>query len=149
MPKAPAWAKAKPSQARLLALGPAHDFPKPKPPKARPKPGLPGQAGAVTSLVVVDDDDDVGDMAKPLSLLSTTWVTRGKPLSLSLSWRWRWSTWVVIDDVAMVIDLGRRRRGDGGGRPGLSSWVIDVAVAVADVDVVVMSSSSSSSSTWP
>jgi len=44
------------------------------------------------------------------------------------------STWVVDDDVAMVIDLGRRRRGDGGGRPGSSSWVIDVAMAVVDVD---------------
>jgi hypothetical protein len=44
------------------------------------------------------------------------------------------STWVVDDDVAMVIDLGHRRRGDGGGRPGSSSWVIDVAMAVVDVD---------------
>src|SRR6266700_1594079 len=93
-----------------------------------------------TVVVVVDD---VGDTAKPLSL---SWST------------WRLSTWVVDDDVAMVIDLGRRRRGDGGGRPGSSSWVIDVAMAVvdvdvavvvADVDVAVMSFSSSSSSTWP
>ena len=49
-PKAPAWAKAKPSQAWLLAFGPAHNFLKPRPPKARPKPGLSGQAGAGTSL---------------------------------------------------------------------------------------------------
>src|SRR6266567_1807014 len=111
MPKAPAWAKAKPSQARLLALGPAHDFPKPKPPKARPKPGLPGQAGAVTSLVVVDNVgdarqavvvvvDDVGDPAKPLSSSSTTWETR-QPLS-SLS-----STWVTQQNRCRC----RRRRG--------------------------------------
>ena len=50
--KAPAWAKARPSQAQLLAFGPAHNFLKPKPPKARPKPGLSGQAGASTSLLV-------------------------------------------------------------------------------------------------
>jgi hypothetical protein len=37
-----------------LAFGPAYDFLKPKPPKARPKPGLSGQAGAGTSL------DDIG-----------------------------------------------------------------------------------------
>ena len=48
--KAPAWAKARPSHAQLLAFGPAHNFLKPKPPKARPKPGLSGQAGASTSL---------------------------------------------------------------------------------------------------
>jgi hypothetical protein len=33
-----------------LAFGPAHDFSRPEPPKARPKPGLLGQAGAGTSL---------------------------------------------------------------------------------------------------
>ena len=49
-PKAPAWAKARPSQAWLLAFGPAHDFLKPKLPKARPKLGLSGQAQAGTSL---------------------------------------------------------------------------------------------------
>src|SRR6266700_635484 len=70
---------------------------------------------ATVVVVVVD----VGDTAKPLSLSSS----------------WRLSTWVVDDDVAMVIDLGRRRRGDGGGRPGSSSWVIDVAMAVVDVVV--------------
>ena len=50
-PKALAQAKARPGQARILALGPAHDFFKPKPPKARPKPGLSGQARAGTSLL--------------------------------------------------------------------------------------------------
>ena len=48
--KAPAWAKARPTQAQLLAFGPAHNFLKPEPPKARPKPELSGQAGAGTSL---------------------------------------------------------------------------------------------------
>ncbi len=61
MPKALAWAKARPSQARLLAFGPAHDFLKPKPPKARPKPGLSGQAGAGTSL-------GFGDSTQPILL---------------------------------------------------------------------------------
>ena len=48
--KAPAWAKARPSQAQLLAFGLAHNFLKPELPKTRPKPGLSGQAGAGTSL---------------------------------------------------------------------------------------------------
>ena len=38
------------SQANFLAFGLARDFTKPKLPKARPKPGLSGQAGAGTSL---------------------------------------------------------------------------------------------------
>jgi hypothetical protein len=49
-PKALAWAKARPGQAGVLALGLAHNFLKPRPPKARPKPGLSGQARAGTSL---------------------------------------------------------------------------------------------------
>ena len=49
--KAPAWAKARPSQAQLLAFSPAHNFFKPELPKARPKLGLSGQAGADTSLI--------------------------------------------------------------------------------------------------
>ena len=48
-----AWAKARPSQAQLLAFGLAHNFLKPEPPKARPKPGLSGQAGAGTSLFLI------------------------------------------------------------------------------------------------
>jgi hypothetical protein len=49
--KAGAQAKARPGQANFLAFGLACDFTKPEPPKARPKPGLSGQAGAGTSLV--------------------------------------------------------------------------------------------------
>ncbi|KDR83049.1 hypothetical protein GALMADRAFT_866563 [Galerina marginata CBS 339.88] len=51
LPKAPAQAKARPGQARVLAFGPARTFVKPEPPQARPKPGLSGQARAGTSLV--------------------------------------------------------------------------------------------------
>ena len=49
--QAPAWAKAGPGQALLLAFGLAYDFARPEPPQARPKPGLSGQARASTSLV--------------------------------------------------------------------------------------------------
>ena len=50
--KAPAWAKARPSQVQLLTFGPAHNFLKPELPKARPKLGLSGQARASTSLIL-------------------------------------------------------------------------------------------------
>ena len=55
-PKVLAWAKARPSQAWLLAFGPTHNFLKPKLPKARPKPGLSGQAQASTSLIRTEAD---------------------------------------------------------------------------------------------
>src|SRR5882757_7598982 len=47
-----ALAQAKPSQSQALVggFGLAWDFRKPKPPQARPKPGLPGQSRAGTSL---------------------------------------------------------------------------------------------------
>jgi len=54
--KAGAQAKARPSQVGLLAFGLAHDFVKPEPTKARPKPGLSGQARAGTSLVNILTD---------------------------------------------------------------------------------------------
>jgi hypothetical protein len=50
LPKAGAQAKARPGQAKANLPGPACRFVKPEPPKARPKPGLPGQARAGTSL---------------------------------------------------------------------------------------------------
>ena len=53
--KAGAQAKARPGQANVSAFGLACDFTKPKPPKARPKPGLSGQAGAGTSLGAMKD----------------------------------------------------------------------------------------------
>ncbi|KAF9237263.1 hypothetical protein BU15DRAFT_63324 [Melanogaster broomeanus] len=46
------------SQARALHPGPAWDLSRPKPPQARPEPGLSGQAGPDPSLVVVENDDD-------------------------------------------------------------------------------------------
>ena len=39
-----AWAKARPSQAGASNFGPAQDFVRPRPPKAKPKPPKPGQA---------------------------------------------------------------------------------------------------------
>jgi hypothetical protein len=44
-PKAAAWAKPSQGQAVFKGFGLAWDFKKPKPPQARPKPGLSGQAG--------------------------------------------------------------------------------------------------------
>jgi hypothetical protein len=45
VPKAAAWAKPSQSQAPSRGFGPAQGFTKPEPPKAKPKPGLLGQAG--------------------------------------------------------------------------------------------------------
>ena len=50
-----AWAKARPSQAGASNFGPAQDFVRPRPPKARPKPPKPGQAGPCTTLIYCVD----------------------------------------------------------------------------------------------
>jgi hypothetical protein len=66
--KAGAQAEARPSQAKATLPGPAYRFVKPEPPKARPKPGLPGQARAGTSL-------QAGEVHKRFVRVHTTLVT--------------------------------------------------------------------------
>ena len=55
LPKAVAWARPGQSQAMIGGFGSAQDFSRPKPPQAKPKLGLLGQAGDRTEKCICTD----------------------------------------------------------------------------------------------